>query len=316
MEYIFLIIIIITIIGIIYYHYLKKKYNDFINEHSEALKQLRIINRKYYFKDIKKIVYQHSYDNEIFYDNISPKDYLIYQLQFTQNEVENEISRVIENQNTYDFYKADIKEQIKYGHFDIDIPFKNKEKILKIEEKLVSSQIRKPILNLQLTVRLILTKINGEPRRYKTRDFTIFEVNNIIIDLNDKYKGRYNKQEIWDAITRVERGKVSNKMRFAIYQRDWYRCRKCNRNTDDLEIDHIIPISKGGKTTFENLQTLCHRCNTNKSDTIESTNVPSYYSGYKKCPKCGGLLKLKSGKYGRFYGCMNYPSCGYTEKFD
>lgn len=33
-----------------------------------------------------------------------------------------------------------------------------------------------------------------------------------------------------------------------------------------------------------------------------------------KCPKCGGNLILRDGKYGRFYGCSNYPNCKYTQK--
>lgn len=31
------------------------------------------------------------------------------------------------------------------------------------------------------------------------------------------------------------------------------------------------------------------------------------------CPKCDGHLTLKSGRYGKFYGCSNYPACRYTE---
>lgn len=34
----------------------------------------------------------------------------------------------------------------------------------------------------------------------------------------------------------------------------------------------------------------------------------------KPCPKCQGHLQLKSGRYGKFYGCTNYPNCRYTEK--
>ena len=30
------------------------------------------------------------------------------------------------------------------------------------------------------------------------------------------------------------------------------------------------------------------------------------------CPKCGGTLVLRNGKYGNFYGCSNYPKCKYT----
>lgn len=32
------------------------------------------------------------------------------------------------------------------------------------------------------------------------------------------------------------------------------------------------------------------------------------------CPKCGNELKLRSGKYGKFYGCSNYPHCNFTMK--
>jgi len=31
-----------------------------------------------------------------------------------------------------------------------------------------------------------------------------------------------------------------------------------------------------------------------------------------KCPRCGGNLKLRNGKYGKFYGCSNYPRCRFT----
>ncbi len=31
------------------------------------------------------------------------------------------------------------------------------------------------------------------------------------------------------------------------------------------------------------------------------------------CPKCGGELKKRSGKFGEFYGCSNFPNCRYTK---
>ncbi len=34
---------------------------------------------------------------------------------------------------------------------------------------------------------------------------------------------------------------------------------------------------------------------------------------FKKCPRCGGLLVKRNGKYGAFLGCSGYPDCRYTE---
>ncbi|WP_432361408.1 NERD domain-containing protein [Sporosarcina sp. UB5] len=34
------------------------------------------------------------------------------------------------------------------------------------------------------------------------------------------------------------------------------------------------------------------------------------------CPKCNGQLALKTGRYGKFYGCSNYPGCRYTESVE
>ena len=89
------------------------------------------------------------------------------------------------------------------------------------------------------------------------------QILDLIDRVNDKYGTWFNDRGIWDAICRVERGRVSNKMRFSIYKRDGYRCQHCGRSGRfvDLEIDHIIPIAKGGKSTYDNLQTLCKRCN-------------------------------------------------------
>lgn len=35
----------------------------------------------------------------------------------------------------------------------------------------------------------------------------------------------------------------------------------------------------------------------------------------KVCPRCGGSLNLINGKYGKFYGCSNYPRCKYKLKY-
>lgn len=53
----------------------------------------------------------------------------------------------------------------------------------------------------------------------------------------------------------------------AVWNRDGGRCCICGAR-EELEFDHIIPVSKGGATTFRNLQLLCKTCNIKKSDNI------------------------------------------------
>lgn len=53
----------------------------------------------------------------------------------------------------------------------------------------------------------------------------------------------------------------------AVYRRDGARCVYCG-STENLQLDHIIPFSKGGATSLENLQLLCQKCNLEKSNKI------------------------------------------------
>lgn len=64
---------------------------------------------------------------------------------------------------------------------------------------------------------------------------------------------------------------VNLRMRFIVMQRDNFKCCVCGASpakdpSVELHIDHIIPWSKGGETTLQNLQTLCSKCNLGKSN--------------------------------------------------
>lgn len=66
-----------------------------------------------------------------------------------------------------------------------------------------------------------------------------------------------------------QRALMTSKLREEIKNRDKYTCQQCGISiyTEPhllLEIDHICPISKGGLSTTENLQTLCWKCNRTK----------------------------------------------------
>lgn len=64
---------------------------------------------------------------------------------------------------------------------------------------------------------------------------------------------------------RDKRKAVSHADRGFILARDGHACVVCGA-TDDLEIDHIVPHSRGGVHDRTNFQTLCRRCNASKRD--------------------------------------------------
>ena len=72
---------------------------------------------------------------------------------------------------------------------------------------------------------------------------------------------------------KMQRSKMTSELRESILRRDNWTCQKCGNSVYNepnllLEVDHIIPIARGGKTEPKNLQTLCWKCNRNKSDKL------------------------------------------------
>jgi hypothetical protein len=66
----------------------------------------------------------------------------------------------------------------------------------------------------------------------------------------------------------------SLRLRFRVLQRDRFACQSCGASPAitagvELHVDHVIPWSKGGETTFENLRMLCRLCNLGKGALVE-----------------------------------------------
>jgi 5-methylcytosine-specific restriction endonuclease McrA len=66
-----------------------------------------------------------------------------------------------------------------------------------------------------------------------------------------------------------------------VFKRDNNQCQYC-LSTEDLTLDHVIPKSKGGKSTWDNLVTACKRCNSKKGDfTPQDANMKLAQQPYK-----------------------------------
>ena len=109
------------------------------------------------------------------------------------------------------------------------------------------------------------TSDSGRVHRY----FTIPMTEETIINLINALENRLSLQ----AFTREQRALMTTKLRLKIMKRDNYTCTYCGNSTYNepnllLEIDHIVPVSKGGTTEEGNLQTLCWKCNRQKGNKM------------------------------------------------
>ena len=103
------------------------------------------------------------------------------------------------------------------------------------------------------------------------RAFTIPMTEETIVELIRSLEGKLTAS----AFTKEQRALMTNKLREFIKNRDNFTCCNCRNSIHVepnllLEIDHIIPVSKGGPTVENNLQTLCWKCNRSKSNKIEN----------------------------------------------
>ena len=70
-----------------------------------------------------------------------------------------------------------------------------------------------------------------------------------------------------DIVRRRLRKKITSRCRERILRRDGERCVICGSQME-LEIDHIVPVSRGGKHCDDNFQVLCRTCNHRKAASI------------------------------------------------
>lgn len=71
------------------------------------------------------------------------------------------------------------------------------------------------------------------------------------------------------ATPRRKRQPIAQELRREVMERDWYVCRYCRRIGDyNIHIDHVIPVSRGGLDTIDNLVTACEACNLAKGDKL------------------------------------------------
>ncbi|MBQ9073630.1 MAG: HNH endonuclease [Muribaculaceae bacterium] len=246
-------------------------YKQLVNSNSVRYKELLALNDKTTFHAIQSC-YQYTYQciSRAEFNKLEFEKYLYSLIDEDQKFFKNIITSVKTNKNKYAIYnkKAEaIKTQITVEMCkSLHIPYKL---FIKFENALFTKTLlTKPICDVSVHCKIIYTTPAGRTTTWRENTFTyaqlVAEYEKVINSIRDKEIRKYHIQR--------ERSMMSNGVRYDILKRDGFRCQICGSTAQDgvkLHVDHIIPISKGGHTTPDNLRTLCDRCNLGKSNKLE-----------------------------------------------
>lgn len=96
-----------------------------------------------------------------------------------------------------------------------------------------------------------------------------------------------------------------------VFLRDQYTCLYCSTQINNTTgtLDHVLPMSKGGKTTWDNIATACSPCNAKKEDKMHMKPAykpykPGYYELVRKRKQLPFTLKHDS--WSRWLGLEDF----------
>lgn len=96
---------------------------------------------------------------------------------------------------------------------------------------------------------------------------------------------------IWD-YRLLNQSPIPESLRYRILAESKGRCALCGATSKDrlLDVDHIIPRSKGGTNEYENLQVLCSKCNRSKGNKDDTDFRFSFNMTHDGCPFCDAMI--------------------------
>ncbi len=267
---IFVFIVIAVIALVVFVSIRNNIYKKFVLANSVSIRKIKEINIRYTFKTYDQAVrFHHRFDNKGYWRKTEP-------VAFLSREIRNDLSYWFDVRDKIEFNKTsgnkyfkEIKEA--YVPISKDICETNKKrfkKCCKFEKRLFDSLIKHPQTTIKINVVLRYVSAKGKVDLSKAESFDYVALNRILDSISTSRVDR----ETYERLATAERAMLSDSMRYDVLRRDGFRCVLCGMSAKDgavLHVDHIIPVSKGGKTELSNLRTLCEKCNIGKSNKIE-----------------------------------------------
>ena len=247
-----------AIIGIAFYISHRRK--KIVAANSRKIPLVEALNTNYSFHKIAKTYYmrkncvsKRDFDRTDFLDfagqcmmeNLSWYRELLSQLSFNQTKhafYSKQFNDIL-NQDT----EADKELYSKYRFF------KRYEERFCLERKL------NPTISLEIEVSKYYTSPKGNKSYSAQCVFQSYDIARVLEKCENTIKYRNTAM--------FQRSLMTDSLRYDVMKRDGFKCVLCGATQADgvkLHVDHIFPVSKGGKTEMSNLRTLCARCNLGK----------------------------------------------------
>lgn len=269
----FLIIFLIVLVTVsifktvsnIYSRYLHKQFEK-IARISQNYKQLNKLNAQYRMRPLNKynyniVVAARSYQK---YQKLLGREVIRYHIEQNIDGIREDLALAVASTSRYSSYI----QKATNLNFATDEKFllqekKSRHKFKKYEKKLIKRTIVANPTKISAKIKIYYRSPRGRNYYEKQGKFDYEKLSLVYKD--------WSKKQDYRISSKYERSLMSDSLRYDVFTRDHYRCCICGASQKDgvtLHVDHIIPVSKGGKTVMSNLQTLCDRCNLGKSNKI------------------------------------------------
>lgn len=267
MEDLYYILVVLAFIAFIVFIVVNSIINKKVRETSNTLKEAEEVNKKYTFAPIirRRHYIKYNVDSKRKCDKTSYESVIMYYITNNIDNIKSDVLNMKQDDELYQIYskeyddiKCDVKEDI------LQKVNMSKEKYLKREEKIKKSMKIKNNFETSIDVDIYYISPAGRNRWEKRAVYYKDALYRILQQMKDIEKYKQSVE--------YERSLMTESLRMKILRRDNYKCQICGCTAKDgvkLHIDHIKPVSKGGKTVESNLRVLCDRCNIGRSNKYD-----------------------------------------------
>ena len=128
----------------------------------------------------------------------------------------------------------------------------------------LQTRVRLLIGQRQLAYKGYIYKINGE--------YSFAQAQLLVQEAFDRERRYWERLERkfgrGEEHSQDERPRIPESVRIEVWRRDGGKCARCG-SRENLEYDHIVPVSRGGSNTSRNIELLCEKCNRQKGANIQ-----------------------------------------------